>query len=167
MAVDPNLFKQALAQWASGVTIVTTREGDHRVGITASSLTSVSLEPPLILVCVARKLHMHQAIGDSGIFAVNILAAEHLELGMRFAGMFPQITDRFAGIGFHEAVTGAPIFSAALAWLDCRLASAHDAGDHTIFVGEVQAAGTRGSGTPILYYNRHWRQLHDAVLTLS
>ena len=167
MAVDSNAFRQTLAQWASGVTLVATQVDGHRAGITASSLTSVSLEPPMILICVARKLHMHEAIQRSGIFAVSILAAEHLELGMRFAGMFPQITDRFAGVDFHTAVTGAPILGDALAWLDCRLASVHAAGDHSIFVGEVQAAGTRDQGKPILYYSRHWRQLHDDVLTLS
>jgi flavin reductase (DIM6/NTAB) family NADH-FMN oxidoreductase RutF len=167
MAVDPNAFKQTLAQWASGVTIVATEVAGQRVGITASSLASVSLDPPLILICVAAKLHMHQAIQSSGIFAVSILAAEHLELGMRFAGMFPQVSDRFAGIDFHTAVTGAPILTGALAWLDCRLASAHAAGDHSVFIGEVQATGARGHGKPLLYHSRHWRQLHDDVLTLT
>ncbi len=166
MSIDVQSFKEALAHWASGVTIVTTHVEGRPVGITASSLTSVSLEPPQILICVARKLFTHQAIEQSGVFAVNILGTDHLEWGMRFAGMLPELADRFAGIELRQGVTGAPILPDVLGWLDCRLRHTFDGGDHTIFVGEVMAAGATETRSPLLYFNRSWRQLDEAPLRL-
>lgn len=167
MSIDVQSFKNALAHWASGVTVVTTRAESQPIGMTASSLTSVSLDPPQILICVSRKLFTHQAIEQSGIFAVNILGTDHLEWGMRFAGMIPELSDRFAGIMTHTAVTGAPILPDVLGWLDCRLRHAYDGGDHTIFVGEVVAAGSTEERSPLLYFNRTWRQLDAEPLRLS
>jgi len=164
--IDPQTFRSTLSHWASGVTVVTTTHQEQRVGITASSLTSLSLEPPQILICVAKKLYTHQVIEQSRIFAVNILRLEQLEWGMRFAGMVPEQADRFAGIEVQKAVTGAPIFPAALAWLDCALHTAHDSGDHTIFVGDVMAAYAATEGSPLLYYHRSWRQLDLTLPTL-
>ncbi|HHY54658.1 MAG TPA: flavin reductase family protein [Chloroflexi bacterium] len=166
MSIAVQSFKDALAHWASGVTVVTTHVDGRPVGITASSLTSVSLDPPQILICVARKLFTHQAIEQSGVFAVNILGTDHLEWGMRFAGMIPELSDRFAGIATHTAVTGAPILSDVLGWLDCRVRHAYDGGDHTIFVGEVMAAGSTEERSPLLYFNRSWRQLDAEPLQL-
>lgn len=166
MSIDVQLFKDAMAHWASGVTVVTTHANERPVGITVSSLTSVSLDPPQILICVSRKLFTHQAIEQSGAFAVNILGTDHLEWGMRFAGMVPELSDRFAGIATHVAVTGAPILSDVLGWLDCRVRHAYDGGDHTIFVGEVMAAGASEERSPLLYFNRTWRQLDAAPLQM-
>lgn len=161
MSIDVQGFKNALANWASGVTVVTTHVNGQRVEITASSLTSVSLEPPQILICVARKLFTNQAIQQSGVFAVNILGVRHLDWGMRFAGMVPELEDRFAGIETHTAATGSPILSDVMAWLDCRLRDAFDGGDHTIFVGEVVAAGIGDESEPLLYFKRNWRLLAE------
>jgi flavin reductase (DIM6/NTAB) family NADH-FMN oxidoreductase RutF len=160
MGVDVQDFKNALSHWTTGVTVVTTRSGERHIGITASSLTSLSLEPPQILVCVARKLHTHAAILESGVFAVNILSVEQIKWGMRFAGMIPEDGDRFADIEFDTATTGCAILPGVLGWLDCTLRHAYDGDDHTIFVGEVVAAGFQ-EGAPLLYFNRHWRQLSD------
>ena len=98
MTFSPADFKRAMSQFASGVTVVTTRYGDKPIGMTASSFTSLSLDPPLVLVAVNKRLFTHNVIADSGIFAVNVLSARQLELGMRFAGMRPEIADRFAGL---------------------------------------------------------------------
>jgi flavin reductase (DIM6/NTAB) family NADH-FMN oxidoreductase RutF len=166
MPVDPQIFKNSLAQWASGVTVVTSVDGDQRVGITASSFTSVSLEPPLILICVDKRLYTHGLIERSQVFAVNILREDQLEWGMRFAGLLPELADRFADIECAAAVTGAPILPGVLAWLDCRLANAYDGGDHTIFVGEVEAAHVQASGEPLLYFSRQWRKLDAERLAL-
>jgi flavin reductase (DIM6/NTAB) family NADH-FMN oxidoreductase RutF len=160
MGVDAQDFKNALSHWTTGVTVVTTRSGERHIGITASSLTSLSLEPPQILVCVARKLHTHAAILASGVFAVNILSVEQIKWGMRFAGMIPEDGDRFADIEFDTATTGCAILPGVLGWLDCTLRHAYDGDDHTIFVGEVVAAGFQ-EGAPLLYFNRHWRQLSE------
>jgi flavin reductase (DIM6/NTAB) family NADH-FMN oxidoreductase RutF len=163
MGVEVQDFKNALAHWATGVTVVTTRSGDRHIGITASSLTSLSLEPPQILICVGRKLFTHGAILESGVFAVNILSADQIEWGIRFAGRIPELADRFEDIEFDTATTGCAILPGVLGWLDCTLRHAYDGGDHSIFVGEVVAAGFE-PGAPLLYFNRHWRQLSDLRL---
>lgn len=159
MTIDSQLFKATLAQWASGVTIVTSVHNGQHVGITASSFSSVSMEPPLILICVAKRLHTHQVILDSGVFAVTILSSEQEALGMRFAGRLAEGEDRFTGVDFFTEKTGARLLKQGIGWLDCRLSVAHDSGDHSIFVGEVVAAHAAEDGEPILYYNRHWRSL--------
>jgi flavin reductase (DIM6/NTAB) family NADH-FMN oxidoreductase RutF len=157
--VDSQSFRATLAQWASGVTIVTTIHDGERVGITASSFSSLSLEPPRILICVAKRLFTHKAIEASHVFAVNILSAAQQEWGMRFAGMIPEGQDRFAEIETFIAETGAPLLPDVLGWLDCRLSAAHDGGDHTIFVGDVVVTSAVEMGEPILYYHRHWRRM--------
>ena len=165
--IDPQNFRSTLSHWASGVTVVTTQLNEPRVGITASSFSSLSLDPPLILICVAKKLYTHQVIEQSRIFAVNILGVEQLEWGKRFAGMIPELEDRFQGIDVQHAVTGAPILGGALAWLDCTLHDTHQSGDHTIFIGEVVAAHAGAEGNPLLYYHRNWRQLDSAIPTIA
>lgn len=154
--VDDKRFKNTLARWASGVTVVTTYYDNARQGITVSSFSSVSLEPPLILICIGKQLYTHEAIITSGAFAVNILKAGQVALGKRFAGMFPDLEDRFEGLVCETATTGAPILPGVSAWLDCRMRYAYDGGDHTIFVGEVMATGVGDEVQPLLYYNRQW-----------
>lgn len=165
MSIEPQAFKEAMAHWASGVTVVTTLAGEQPVGITASSFSSVSLTPPQILICVGKHLFTHRAILESGIFAVNILGEEHLEWGMRFAGMIPELEDRFAGLNVATAESGCPLLMDALAWLDCRVNQAYDGGDHTIFVGEVLATQASDERAPIIYFNRNWRGLSADKLT--
>lgn len=164
MGIDPQAFKEVMAHWATGVTVVTTKLGDDPVGITVNSFASVSLQPPQILICVSRKLHTHNAIEQSNGFAVNILSADQLEWGLRFAGMRPEITDRFAGIEWFTVHTGAPILPHVLGWFDCELRHAFDGGDHTIFVGGIVASAAQATGKPLLYYNRNWRQLAEEAL---
>ena len=161
MGIDPQAFREVMAHWATGVTIVTTRFGDLPVGITASSFASLSLNPPQVLVCINKKLHTNQAVSQSGFFAVNILGVEQQNWGMVFAGMRPEIQDRFTDIEWYAAETGAPILPEVLGWLDCRLSQAYDGDDHTIFVGAVVASGARRVGDPLMYYNRGWRRLSD------
>lgn len=163
--IEPQIFKNVLSHWASGVTVVTTLEGQQRVGMTASSFASVSVTPSLISVCIANKLHTHQAIESSGFFAVHILNVAQVEWGMRFAGMIPEITDRFQGIAVQTAVTGAPILPGVLGWLDCQVHGAYAGGDHTIFVGEVVAGESNELAAPLLYYHRNWRQLAEEIPT--
>ncbi len=167
MSVDAGAFRETMAHWASGVTVVTAMDDGQRVGITASSLASVSLNPPRVLVCVSKKLYTHGAIESGGTFAVNILEKSQLEWGMRFAGLMPEVQDRFEDIVTQTAVTGSPILPGVLGWLDCTVAHAYDGGDHTIFVGNVEACGASEAGSPLLYFNRHWRELHEPALVLE
>jgi flavin reductase len=162
MQINPTVFKQVLARFATGVTIVTVQHKGQKHGLTASSFTSLSLEPPLVLVCVGKRAYSHELICQSRAFAVNILGQEQLEWGRRFAD--PAVSDRFAGIEPHLAVTGSPILPRCLAWVDCRLHDAYTGGDHTIFIGEVVAGDVAvvecaDEIRPLLYFNRGWRQL--------
>lgn len=159
MTVPVQTFKQVLAHWATGVTVVTTILNGERIGITASSFTSLSVDPPEILVCINKKLYTNRAIVNSGHFAVNILSQEQIDWGKRFAGLMPELENRFAGIETTTAVTGSPILPNVLAWVDCRVAHAHDGEDHTIFIGDVVGANARDDGDPLLYYFRSWRKL--------
>jgi flavin reductase (DIM6/NTAB) family NADH-FMN oxidoreductase RutF len=156
MTVDAGTFKDTLAQFVSGVTIVTTQHDSTLNGATVSSFTSVSLDPPLILICLQKQIATHDAILASGQFAVNILNERQIDPAMIFAGMQPDITDRFDGQPTITAATGSPILADSLGWLDCRVWQSFDGGDHTIIVGEVLAAGTAESASPLLYHNRQW-----------
>lgn len=159
VTIDPQTFKNTMSRFASGVTVITTRQAGEKHGMTASSFCSVSLEPPLVLVCVAKHLRSHCLIEGSGVFAVNILSADQQAWGLRFAGMVPGLEDRFAGIDCCTATTGSPILPDTLGWVDCHLRHAYDGGDHTIFVGQVVAGGTNGKIEPLLYYNRDWQKI--------
>ena len=163
MTIQPATFKEAMSQFASGVTVITTAYEAAVHGMTASSFCSLSLKPPLVLVCIAQGARSHALMQESGVFAANILRAGQLEWGMRFAGLFPEIEDRFADVAYQTAVTGSPILPGTLSWVDCKLHRAYAGGDHTIFVGEVIACGIGVDGVPLLYYDRHWRQLAERV----
>ncbi len=170
MAFSSTDFKRAMSQFASGVTVVTTRHGETPIGVTASSFTSLSLEPPLVLVSLNKQLFTHKVIAETGVFAVNVLSAQQLEIGMRFAGLRPEITDRFAGLKTYTAVTGSPLLPDSLAWVDCTLWATYDGGDHTIFVGEVKDLYVSDLDMPLLYHNRLWRRsesLHVPTVPLE
>ncbi|MCO5207150.1 MAG: hydroxymethylglutaryl-CoA lyase [Anaerolineae bacterium] len=158
MTISAETFKQAMSQFASGVTVVTTRVNDTPIGVTASSFNSLSVDPPLVTVSLNKRMFSHKVIADSGQFAVNVLGAHQAEWGMRFAGMMPDMTDRFAGIDTFEAVTGCPILPDVLAWVDCDVWATYDGGDHTIFVGQVVDLGVSDSELPLLYHSRLWRR---------
>lgn len=156
--VDPDLFREAMSRFATGVTVVTATSRGERFGITASSFVSVSADPPLVLACLARVLHTHAAIEESRAFAVNILGVHQVMVGRRFAGLTPEAADRFVGLPCSTSVTGSPLLDESLASFDCRLYGSHDGGDHTIFVGEVVDARIHSDEAPLLYHNRLWRR---------
>jgi len=158
VAVTPTQFKRALRLWASGVSIVTTRRAGGIQGITVSSFASLSLKPPLILVCIEKRARSHDAIASQGCFAVNVLGAGQEELSERAAGRRGARGSWLTGVPHRTAVTGAPVLEAAVAWLDCRLTAAHPGGDHSIFVGRVQAAGSYG-GPPLVWHDRGYTRL--------
>ncbi len=160
MPLDPSHFKAALRHWASGVTIVTARAGDRVLGMTASAFSSVSLDPPLVLVCADKSAHTLPLIEEGRVFAVNVLGADQRELSTRFSTTGNEDV-RFEGLSCRTGPTGAPWLPGVLAVLDCRLYAAHDAGDHVIYVGEVVASES-GEGEPLLYYDAAYRGLAPA-----
>jgi flavin reductase (DIM6/NTAB) family NADH-FMN oxidoreductase RutF len=156
MTLDTGLYKQIMARWASGVSVVTTMLNNEPHGMTASSFASVSLEPMLVLVNVGKKQQTHSRIEQTGSFAVNILREDQAEWGKLFAGMLPDRAKQFIDIAYTTAVTGSPILPDSSAWLDCQVYRAYEGGDHTIFVGEVVAGNIAQSPEPLLYFNRSW-----------
>ncbi len=158
MPVDPDLFRGTLSSWASGVTVVTSRWGDDIRGMTASAFCSLSLEPPLVLVCVDKGAIMHDFVTRSHIFAINILAREQEDISRACASRRVEESRRLEGIPFHAEVTGAPVLDHAIGYLDCRVEHTYEGGDHTIFVGRVEAAGAR-EGNPLMYFRGAYRQL--------
>ena len=161
--VDETTFRQVLSRWPSGVGIVTTAGEDGWHGMTASSFSSVSLAPPLVLVCLDQGIRSHDLLIRNGVFAVNVLGRDHLSLGRRFAGMEPGVTDRFAAGDWLPGATGSPVLTDAAAWVDCRVLHRHPGGDHTIFLGEVVAAGVPRITSPLLFHSRSWGHLADPL----
>lgn len=160
MSVDPKAFKDVLSRFASGVTIVTTSFEGAPYGLTVSAFCSVSVAPPYVLVCLGNDTDSKPMLERAGHFAVHILGREHAELGVRFAKMASDASDPFVGLALRTERTGSPILRQCLAWLDCRTYSLLPLGDHTVFVGEVEAAGCEpGEGEPVLYYRRAWHAL--------
>lgn len=157
MAVDAVQFKHALRRWPSGVTIVTARAGEAIHGMTVSAFSSVSLDPPLVLVCADRASNTHGVIAEGRVFAAHILARGQEALSHRFSSKADEWR-RFEGIGWTSGVTGAPILPGALAVLECRVVAGHEAGDHVIYVGEVEAVRL-AEAEPLLWYGGSYRRL--------
>ncbi len=167
MTLDQKL-RQTMRLWATGVTIVSAQHENMQRGMTVSSFTSVTLEPPLILVCLQKDKETADAILASRAFSVSMLGEQHLEISNLFAGFGPEMSpeaNRFDGLAVEYAVTGSPILSDAMGWLDCKLHAVYDGSTHHIFVGEVVAASGSGEAIqqPLLYYNRAYRQLGDVL----
>lgn len=160
MPVDAADFVAALRHWASGVTIVTSRSGDTVHGMTVSAFASVSLDPPMVLVCADKASNTHGVIAEGGVFAVHVLARGQEKLSNLFASKKDEHR-RFEGLAFTTGVTGAPILEGAVAVLDCRVVAAHDAGDHVIYVGDVLEARVPG-GEPLLYHHGVYRSFEPA-----
>lgn len=154
--MDPSEFRRILGHWTTGVAIVATRVAGRPWGLTANAFASVSLDPPLVLVCVDLGADTHDGLSESGVFSVSVLAEDQERLARRFAAS--EIADKFEGVAWREEVTGAPVLEEAVAWLDCRVWARYPAGDHTIFVGEV-LAGDAAERPPLLYYRGGYGRL--------
>lgn len=156
MSIDPDLFRSILGRFASGITVVTTRDehgSDH--GMTVSAFSSVSLDPPLVLVCVANDATMAPAMSTASSFGVSILSDTEEPQSRRFSG---KTDDRFADLQYTRGSLGNALLSDALATIDCRITARYPAGDHVIVVGEVDSGGARDA-RPLLYYRGGYAQL--------
>ncbi len=158
MAFDPKLQRQIMGRFATGVTIVgTTIGGGGTWGMTANAVTSLSLDPPLVLVAVVRESQTHGYLKQARSFAVSILSDSHEEISTRFASLGPK---DFSGLLFKTAVTGAPILEETIGWVDCRLKEILPGGDHDIFIGEI-VAGELRDGRPLLFYGGKYRRIAE------
>lgn len=156
MGIGAEEFRHVLSHFASGVTVVTTWDPDGRpTGLTVSAFTSVSLEPPLVLVCVDHQAQCYPALRASDRFAVNVLGVEHEGVSRRFAASDPA---KFGAADYTLGALGLPLLPEALAHLECRTVHAYPGGDHTIFVGEVESGRAR-PGEPLLYFRGEYNRL--------
>ncbi len=152
-------FKDALASWASGVSIVATRAGGLVHGVTVSSFASLSLDPPLVIACIAARSRLSPMVREARRFAISLLSADQGEASAAFARSGREPAPAFVGIDEDRTPSGMPVVAGAMAHLDCELHSELAVGDHTILVGLVVEAVTHPDKSPLLYYRRAYRRL--------
>ena len=156
MSLDPINFRSVLGRFATGVTIVTTRDADgcdH--GMTVNAFCSLSLEPPLVLICIEQEATLLPVLCETPQFVVNVLSQEQEPLSRRFA---EHMGNRFEGVGFTRGITGGAVLNDVLAYVECRRTNQYASGDHTIFIGEVIAAAAHPEH-PLLYYRGGYAQM--------
>lgn len=158
MAITKEEFRAALGRFASGVTVVTTKDSSGKLfGITVSAFCSVSLEPPLILVCIEKRAGSHHAFQESKAFVVNILHEDQQAVSNHFAS---HLEDKFANVKYDTGIEDLPVLKDCLVNLECRLHDSHESGDHTIFIGEIEKA-TIADENPLIYWHSKYREIKD------
>ena len=164
ISIDPRELRRIFGTFATGVTVITmpTKEEAGAWGMTANSYTSLSLDPPLILICVDKSTRTHQYLLDTEVWAVNILAGDQEKVSRIFAMKDYNEERTMVGTPYHRGQSGAPIIDGALAYLECRTYAMYEGGDHTIFVGEIQDAQVVDpDGQPLLFYKGRYGSLAD------
>ena len=152
MSIDPKAFRDALGRFLSGITIVMIEDDEGQRGMTASAFLSVSMDPPLVLVAVSKKAHLHPRITDR--YTVSLLAADQDFVSNHFAGR----PDPLPEGTITRNAAGNPVIAGALGWIDCSVHDRVDAGDHTLFIGRVEALETF-DGEPLAYFRGRYRSL--------
>ena len=156
MSVSPDEFRSVLGRFPSGVTVVTAKAADGSdQGMTVSAFCSVSLEPPLVLICIEKTASIYDVLTGASGFVVNILSAKQEQIARRFSIVD---IDRFEGVGFSRTQNGIAVLEDVLGVIECRKFALHDAGDHTIIVAEVEASRAE-NGSPLMYYRGGYAQL--------
>ncbi len=161
-AVDPAAYRSAMACFASGVTVTTTVLDGTDHAMTATAVSSVSLRPPLVLVCIERIARFHDAVLASGTWAVSVLAADGARDATWFATRGRPLDAQLEGVDVRRGLTGAPLLAGAIGWLECRTWAVYDGGDHSIVVGEVVAADVAQQGDePLVYFAGDYRTVSN------
>lgn len=157
---DTGELRKVLGRFSTGVTVVTAYAGTP-CGMTANAFTSVSLDPPSILVCVHRNAAIYRAVRKAGCFAVSVLSAGQEDVARHFADHSrPRGEAEFGTVAWSPApLTGTPVLDGALAWLDCDLTTSYDGGDHEIFLGQVLASGFGSAGDALVFFGGSFHQL--------
>jgi flavin reductase (DIM6/NTAB) family NADH-FMN oxidoreductase RutF len=147
--LDPGEFRSVLGSFATGLTIVTGMTEDGPVGFTCQSFSSLSLDPPLVLLCVSNTSSTWPRIRATGLFCINVLAAHQQQLSTKFAR---SRSDKFSGVEFGLSPNGSPILLGTAAWIECALEAEHKSGDHTIVVGAVLNLAADHGADPLLFH---------------
>lgn len=157
MSIEADRSRAITRRWTSGVSLVTSNADGRIHGMTVSSFASLSLDPPLVLVSLRRTTRTYQMVSECGLFDVVFLAEDHEDLSNRFAGLMPDDHDRFRDVIYSSTPNRCPIPEGCLAYLDCEVTPTHDAGTHTVFIGEVQSGEVLRQAPPLVYHNRaYW-----------
>ncbi len=158
MPIDRNELRRVMGHFATGVTIITTVSKDGvPTGLTANAFTSVSLDPPLLLISVDKKAESYPNFEASKVFTVNFLNEEQEALSRKFA---VSGGDKFQGVAYHTGANGVPILDGVLAYLECKLWATYEGGDHTLFLGLIEQAETR-EAKPLVFYRGGYRTIGD------
>lgn len=161
MSVSPDAFRQAMRHWTTGIVIFAASHDGFQHGMTVSSFTSLTLEPPLVMASIQKGTRTYYLTDSSNAFSITILAASQQEISEIFAGRISDESDRFAGLETEILLTGSPFIKGGLAYLDCKVVQQVDLGSHVIFIGEVVASKDLDLGTPLAYYDRAYRRLQE------
>lgn len=162
MAPTKDHFRKAMGRFATGVTVITTTLDGEKHGMTANAVTSLSLDPMMLLVCVDKTADTHDILSRAGVFAVNILAAGQSDLSNRFAKKEFDGAHEMDDLPLQTAPSGAPIIEGAIAYIDCKTVTEHHGGDHTIFIGEVLDARELNDREPLLFYSGQYGKIVPA-----
>jgi flavin reductase (DIM6/NTAB) family NADH-FMN oxidoreductase RutF len=157
MPIDDAVFRLAMSHFASGVTVVTTAHEGRLYGMTVASFASLSLHPPLVLVCIEKSVKTHDAILAAGKFGVSILGSDQADVSTKFAS---RRDDKFTGVELVPGELDVPLIAGALTSIECRLHERLPGGDHSIVVGEVVDVHTR-EGDPLLYFRSGYREMRS------
>lgn len=150
LSINPEITR-AQKKIIHGVFVISTRLDGKVNAMTAAWVSRASFMPPLITVSIGKTRHSHDMIRESGVFAVNVLGADNIETGKHFGLKTGKKSDKFEGVDYLTKVTGSPILKDCISWMDCKVVSYHDAGDHTLFVGEVLDGGVLREAAPLSY----------------
>ena len=160
MPISETEFRNALSRFASGVSVVTTSDSNGRFyGITVSAFCSVSLNPPLVLICIEKSTASHYAFRESRAFIVNVLEHAQMDLSERFAAPAP---DKFENVPYEPGISGIPCLNGALANIECLVSEIYEGGDHSVIIGSVESARVSG-GEPLLYFRGRYGSLAEDI----
>ena len=158
MSIDSSEFRRVLGHFPTGVTVVTAPTGEGPVGMAIGSFASVSLDPPLVMFCPGKESATWTKMSGTDRFCVNVLGDDQADVCGVFAN---KSEDKFAGIEWSTRITGSPVISGSIAWIDCEVHAIHDGGDHHIVVGLVKALCTENDNGPLLFFRGGYGRFED------
>jgi len=160
MSIDKDTFRKTMGCFAAGVTVVTSVDAEGRpFGLTATAFSSVSADPPLALVCIGKESSTHAQFAAAGVFVVNFLSIDQADVSQRFASSG---VDKFAGLEYATGELGAPVLAGTIGFAECRVVHVYEGGDHTIFVGQIEA-GSANEALPLTYFRGAYRSVSEPL----
>jgi flavin reductase (DIM6/NTAB) family NADH-FMN oxidoreductase RutF len=161
MPNEQDQFRLVMRQWASGISVVSTKHDGVFHGMTVSSFSSVSIEPQLVTISLMKDSRTHDFVISASIFGITVLSETQQEISKIFAGEIPDTENRFNDLETWTMVTGSPFLKGGLAFLDCKLTDVYDFGSNSLFIGEVVAAKVGNGGRPLLYFDQQYHMLQE------